>query len=306
MKKLSLLLIALLQGMLWQPDTTCSEPQVEVDSWWSDDESEEVALLPHFSEDLLQLGPPQPREQAISTVQSNKRILLEVGNQQETLESIEQLIQDMPERLPTWEPTGGLTYTMSPEEIQQTLTKKLTDLYKKGRIVTKEQFEQMDKDEWFWRGTNLTRVWGAQHLRNKGYKSPEHLLVVDNLDDIQLQIKLLECFPVAFTLLNGTIYAKKIDGTPAAFMFTYDKEFQDKTLYSDLAKDNNILRAHDGFYIVDTEYKSFHSGYPGGTLYEDMPGGIGSCYYLKARFKVLHNIPLDAWTPKLTAHISVK
>ena len=213
---------------------------------------------------------------------------------------------------PRYALTGGIHYLMSLEEITALTKARLEVMYHQGRILTEAQFEKLNKEEWFPRLNNLTRIWGAEFLQKgfeelgyQSYKVPEYIIVVKDLKNIQITLSFNDCFPIAFEILNGQIYAKKIVGKPIAN--TMGRSGIDSTGlgYTDYSAASNILETKDGSkYFVDTEYKSFYDGTPGPHFFQNkVPAWLAFCNYINERFKLIHNIDLSALDTIITVNL---
>lgn len=191
-----------------------------------------------------------------------------------------------------YEVAGNMDYLMTLDQIKKAITGKLKRMYENGQILTEDEFKKLDRTQWYYKGGELTRIWGAEYLARKfeehdqrSLKVPDYIIVVKRLDDIQLQLTIGDCWPIIASLKNGTIYARKIEGTGAA------KSIRVGHGYTDYSADDNILKTADGdYYVVDTEYKSFYDDKPEDTLVEWTDR---LCTYLRRRFHLVNS--LDNW-----------
>lgn len=197
---------------------------------------------------------------------------------------------------PFYEVVGSaINYAMNLDEITEAIKTKFRSMYQKGQIISREEFQKRDKNKWLDKGTNLSRIWGAEYLSKKfkddnrtNMKVPEYIIVVDNLNKIQVGIQFGTCFPIVAAIENGAIFAEKIDGAPSA------RKGQDIVNYgyTDYSDPGNILKTKDNiYYVVDTEYKSFYDGMPDRHIFKNVKGGpLVMCEYFKNRFKLINNI----------------
>ena len=215
-----------------------------------------------------------------------------------------QFLSTMRQNFHEYELAGSIDYFMSLEEIKNKVKKRFKEMYKKGQIITEDEFQRRDKSKWHKvkGGDDLTRIWGAEYLAKKfaegklagdkraHLKVPDYLIVVSDLTDIQVGIDLLgSCFPIVNPLLNGTIYAEKIEGTPGSFPNVgYG--------FTDYTDPGNILRTDaNTFYVVDTELKSFYDNCQFTYLLKKKRRKYNwtiLCSYLKHRFDVLNAIDI--------------
>lgn len=196
---------------------------------------------------------------------------------------------------PVHEVVGGkLNYAMSFEEIKNAIVVKFKKMKESGQIISRENFKNAG-NKWLDRGTELTRIWGAEYLakkfaedKRKNFKVPEYLIVVDDLSHVKINIHLGACYPMISQIENGRVYAKKIDGTPVARKGSNLIGYG----YTDYSDAGNILQTSDGiYYAVDTEYKSFYDGLPESHLMKGVKGGpLIACEYFQNRFKYINKI----------------
>ena len=166
---------------------------------------------------------------------------------------------------------GNINYLMSLDEIIAETMAKFKDMYQQGRIMTQEQFDKQNKDKWFYKGFDLSRIWGADYLargfKEKGMSTssvPKYIIVVKDLHKIQVRIVLGNCFPQIANIENGTVYAETIAGVPVATMIGKSGIDSTGLGYTDYSAAGNIIRSSNGIdYYVDTESKSFYNGDPG-------------------------------------------
>lgn len=165
---------------------------------------------------------------------------------------------------------GGINYAMTLKEMEQKLQEKFEDMNNRGLIIFKEEFERI-KGKYFSRPTDdLTRIWGAEYLKNKINKSeylkshydvPTYVIVAD--DPKHLEINLFfdkPTFPNAGTLGNAYIYFEKIVGPRVAFWHSPIVDeigIKSGIGYNDFTDPGNIIEMNGKNYIVDTEFKSF-------------------------------------------------
>lgn len=195
-----------------------------------------------------------------------------------------------------YEMAGSINYFMSVKEIIEVVKAKFKNMYRKGQIITKQQFAEKDQSKWFRRArTDLTRIWGAEYLARKfkennktGYKVPEYSIVVDDLKKIQVILYMGNlCFPFISEIGNGEIIAEKIEGTEIAVKGQDLIGFG----YTDYSAPGNVIMNKEGIiYPVDTEYNSFYTGRPEQYLFEEHKQKTGNskmmCEFFYSRFKL--------------------
>jgi len=189
---------------------------------------------------------------------------------------------------------GNVGYEMSLQEIKNFIQEKFQQMRKNKQLLTQQEFKAFNKDKWFWKGSDLTRIWGAEYLAEKfaqeqtqRYAVPKYIIVVEDLSSVQVKIHMGTCFPIIAEIKNGEIYASKIEGSPVASAGQHQKYG-----YTDTSAADNVIRnSKDGLdYYVDTEYKSFYDGQPENTIYKGQRYPMEKCDYLQRRFKHLNKI----------------
>lgn len=193
---------------------------------------------------------------------------------------------------------------MTPDEMRRAVTEKIGDMYRQGNIMTTEQFNRMNQAKWYKiSDPDLTRIWGAEYLSKRFeearkkkkpsdynvYRVPRYIIVVDNIADIQIEIHWGECYPIVARLLNGTIYAERLEenrvrGEGVGFGFTDPRQ-------------GNVLRTKEGlYYVVDTEHKSFYNNSHGDYLH-DMKFKAADyrvlCPFLRTRFGLVNGLDMS-------------
>lgn len=214
----------------------------------------------------------------------------------ETYLNFEENLQVISENYPRYEVAGNLDYFMSLEELENKIREKFRAIYENGQILTEEQFNELDRSNWADNGVKLTRIWGAEYLEKRFKKDqrdhmkvPHYIIVVKSLDDIQLKLTWGSCWPILASIVNGTIYSKKIVGTDAT------KTIKIGQGYTDYDGVGNILKTADGsYYIIDTEYKSFYDDIPDDHLMKSIRKlgffPLWLCEYLRRRFMLRNNL----------------
>lgn len=187
---------------------------------------------------------------------------------------------------------GGLSYAMTLDEMTDAIKSKLDFLYCKGKIITREQFKKYDKNKWFFKKDNLTRIWGAEYLadhfaQNKkhGYKVPDYIIVVDDLKKVQIKVFFWPYFP-AFARIKGAIYAQKINGSPAA---DADVGFG----FTDYTGPNILKDTKGDYYVIDTEYRSFYHAAPEADIFKHIKNWKSKAEHLKTTFLTRHGIKAE-------------
>jgi len=195
---------------------------------------------------------------------------------------------------------GGINYIMTLEEMKQTLKEKFVTMKKNGLIFSKDEFEKI-KDKYFNRPINdLTRIWGADYLKNKiseseqlqaEYGVPNYIIVAQDPNSIKINLSFSnELFPIANSLENGLIYFEKIAGIPIASWHSSsvnDIGIKSGIGYDDFSDPGNILLENksDKKYVVDLEFKSFKLPVNGYTQWV--------LNYAAKRFRYLNHVGLD-------------
>lgn len=179
---------------------------------------------------------------------------------------------------------GGINYAMSLEEMKQEIKKKFDAMKKKGIIITSKQFKTI-KDLYYmprdYALKDLNRVWGADYLREKiqgseklrdKYDTPDYVIVVENIDAISITLYADTMFPLTRFMEDGSIYFKKIQGTPSGCEAEVGKEIGEKTVvdYTDicpgqpidwinLPQSENVIKdtITGKYYIIDTGMDAF-------------------------------------------------
>lgn len=228
----------------------------------------------------------------------------EIRNVQEFYPWYEANLNALRSRFPHYEIAGNLDYFMNLNEMTNVVRAKFKEMYRNGQIITQQEFEKQDRNNWFPtpdlpKRQDLPRVWGAQYLARKfkednrtGFRTPEYVIVVDDLNRIQVKLRLTDqCLPQTNEIQNGAFYAKRIDGEGVARKTTIQGIIGYG--YTDYSAANNILRGKDGIlYPVDTEYKSFYDGSPQNYIFKNLNLEKGSprmmCEYFYNRFKLLN------------------
>ena len=226
----------------------------------------------------------------------------------------EKNLDNYKKHFPKYALTGGITYLMSLDEIATIIQAHLEVMRSEGKILTEEEFAELNKDEWVDQKNNLTRVWGGQFLQKEfqerglqNHKVPEYILVVKDLKNIQIKIWFGRCFPIATEILNGNIYAKKIVGKPSGRQMGItgaDSRRLGYTKYSD----PSIVETQDGSkYFIDTQYDSFYDGNPASHFLQNRVPAYGIlCSYLEERFKLTNHIDFSPMHKDITLNLRVK
>jgi len=166
---------------------------------------------------------------------------------------------------------GGINYSMTLSEMKETVQKKFESMSKNGLIISYDEFQKIKDDYFYLPRKDLTRVWGAEYLKNKikqslnlsnKYDVPDYIVVMDNPKHIKISISFYtRMFPIPLDLENGSIYFKKIIGKPIAAgtaTLLHDIGTESDIGFDDFSHSDNILKSDTGMqYIVDTEFRSF-------------------------------------------------
>jgi hypothetical protein len=164
---------------------------------------------------------------------------------------------------------GGINYGMTLDEMKQKVKELFLSMKKNGVIISKEAFEKVKGRYFPVPSTNLTRIWGADHLKKefngskylseKKYDVPGYVIVVDDPNVIKLRLSFGDrTFPIPLELENGKIYFEEIKGEEVGSLSESRFDLS-STGFSDFSATGNIIQ--DGKtgrrYVVDTELKSF-------------------------------------------------
>jgi hypothetical protein len=187
----------------------------------------------------------------------------------------------------TWGPAGPLHYGMSLEDMEDAIKLKFKEMAESGHLMTEEFYKTHCDDREYYHlagADNLTRIWGAEylnsHLENiQSIKAVQHyLIVLDEIDEIEVEVKPVGDYPVLASVKNAYILSKKVEPIP--------EESECKGIlslygYKDLHGDagNVLVDAQHMSWVVDTEFKSF-----------DRPSNINNYSifeYLNKRFGAL-------------------
>ena len=145
-------------------------------------------------------------EEISKLVETFKKDSSSRGMHKEIEEDFPEFEAELPEwrqTFPRYEVAGNLDYFMSMDDLKNAVVAKFKTMYARGDILTQEQFEKLNKDEWFPKGEKLTRIWGAEYLASKFkehampmYKVPDYIIVVKDLKDIKVEVVMGPCFPI--------------------------------------------------------------------------------------------------------------
>ena len=203
------------------------------------------------------LQPPNVDEEYKKTVKAYKE-----------LENKLRLIKQIPSAS-MW---GGINYSMSLDEMKQTVKEIFDAMKKNGQIISKNDFEKIKNNYYVRKPHNdATRIWGNQYLKKqidkstflkKMYDVPNYIIVMDNEHPIKVTLFFgNNKFPEVTELENATIYFEKIIGEPVATKSLDTREIgiQSGIGYDDFSDPGNILldEKTGKKYVVDTEFKSF-------------------------------------------------
>lgn len=169
---------------------------------------------------------------------------------------------------------GGLTSTMTPEDIKSSLLDRFCRYYREGKIITPEAFERI-KDQYTGPAgghTNLTRIWGGEYLKTEFqyddkldlFDVPDFVIVTPDPKKITIRVSMEYMpfrFPAAFLLKNGGIYFKTIKGEPdfnGNLLGAENRQYLQNIAFADFGFGNVRFNTDEKkYYVVDTELKSF-------------------------------------------------
>lgn len=177
---------------------------------------------------------------------------------------------------PSWDVAGGLDWGMSLEEMQASITEKFVQMAAGGRVLTEKSFKDQARKTFYpLTGpglTNLTRIWGADFLKQNftdvsTLKAVENYLVInDSVTEIEIRLvrghSLVSEFPMNYpvisTIENAGVFSKIISGEPKASSYRSSPTLA-RLQYADFADPGNIREDIDGIgWVIDTEIKSFN------------------------------------------------
>jgi len=204
---------------------------------------------------------------------------------------IEKWLCENSAHIPTWEVAGALHFGMSPNDMKETITEKLKEMAKSGRIKLETSIEHRElyfpNDE---SRNNLTRIWGAQFLqkqleKDNDVKAAEHFLIFkESVSEIKINIWLVNSqYPYVSSINfdSGYVLSERIIGEPKATNYKVssliDAGFRDFSDPGNIIEDKNKIN-----WVVDTEAKSFDS--PSMNREEQVVTS-----YLKKRFDFLYS-----------------
>lgn len=191
---------------------------------------------------------------------------------------------------------GGINYSMTLDEMKKAVKAKFQEMKKQGLIISEQDFAKIKNQYYDKPSNNLSRIWGADYLRQKihannkmlsDYDVPEYIIVVDNPSKIGLVLSFaLERWPTVAKLTNGYIYFKNIEGEEVGNNAWALKEIYYDDVGSDPKKKANVIQDEKTGkkYIVDTEFKSFEIPSSKSDFVECQP------YYYR---RFLHNNKFD-------------
>jgi hypothetical protein len=156
--------------------------------------------------------------------------------------------------------TGPINLFLSDDEVKNKLLDSFNELKVDGKIINKKDFtDEYIKENNFYidrNHTDMGRIFGAYFIngRNRAFKAPDFIIVVENESDIQCTINYGNI--PSIQLVNAKIYFKEVKGESCANRY---KGALNDIGYIDVQGDNgNLIKTDDGeLYIVDTEPKSF-------------------------------------------------
>lgn len=203
---------------------------------------------------------------------------------------IENWVRENKGQVPAWEVSGPLNFSMTREEMKESITKKLKGLIEEGKLMEEHPFNSTHDRNTFFpsperKCTDLTRLWGSEFLKSQltdstTFRTPQNFLIINNgAVDIELRVWSAGPYLSLSSIDNGYIIAEKIEGSPCARDYITALELK-KPLYVDFTGIDNILRDDKGkAWVVDTEQKSFAP--------PELSGGAFIVQeYLKKRFKI--------------------
>jgi len=175
---------------------------------------------------------------------------------------------------------GGINYLMTLDEMEQRAKEKFVRMKQRGLILSEKEFEDIKhnylvpeeeqrkrkKEVVAWPSTtDLTRIWGADYLKNEikrlgnlqSFDVPNYVIVADNPDNIKVELGFRKpLFSSIAFLQNAHVYFEKITGEYVGHY--YRDSALSKVGFKDF-NPSNIIKSDPTRknYIVDTEAKSF-------------------------------------------------
>lgn len=149
----------------------------------------------------------------------------------------------------------------------------IKDLRQKGQLLTSEEFNKFNRDDYINKTDQIGRIQGTHFIKKiaeengiKHIKVPKKIAVIhEGLNSIKFNISNdLEIIPARGDFDQITIYAERIKRVDRKLSLLEGIEFMimlEKTGYSDFFGDNFFI-AEDGVYFIDTEFKDFDPDKP--------------------------------------------
>ncbi|MBA3816056.1 MAG: hypothetical protein H0X29_05975 [Parachlamydiaceae bacterium] len=177
---------------------------------------------------------------------------------------------------PSWDVAGGLDWGMSLAEMQAAITEKFVQMAPEDRVLTEKSFKDQARETFYpLTGpglTNLTRIWGADFLKENltdisTLRAVKNYLVInDSATEIEIQLvrgtSLVSEFPMNYPVIsaveNAGIFSKIIHGEPKASSYRSSPPLV-RLQYADFSDPGNIREDAAGIgWVIDTELKSFN------------------------------------------------
>ena len=169
---------------------------------------------------------------------------------------------------------GGIHYGMSLEEMQQSVNALFGAMHAEGKIISRAHFETI-KEQYYTESSrraqkDLSRLWGSLYLKdaiNKSdylrekYEVPDYLIVSDG-QIIEVELIFHPLWPIIWHIKNASLYFKRVKGVFSnnRIMHKNDIGRASGIGFRDLLGRGNVIHDlnADKYYVVDTEFKSFH------------------------------------------------
>lgn len=197
---------------------------------------------------------------------------------------------------------GAINYSMNFTELKQIVKEQFKAMKQRGLIISQADFEKI-KDLYFnLKHIDLTRIWGAEYLKNKinhsvyltsKYNVPDYIIVLDDPNHIKINLSFFtRLFPIPLNLENGSIYFKHISGESVALRdnstMLNDLGLESGIGFEDFSKPGNVIQDSETgiLYIIDTEFRSFK--------FPISPELVNLLNYAAARFIYLNNHLLES------------
>jgi|GEM_PF-1371878 len=233
-------------------------------------EKQNILLLPRellfkkiaFSEGEISLADLQILSQ------QDQALVWQIGNiysHLQTIHLMRSLQFDRKEELLKPEGPSIFGFNMDALEMHETLQRFLSHLRSQKLLLSKSEFKHLSKENYVKKNSEIDRILGRDYLENKArelrlkhVKVPKKIVVIDDHKNVKLRVEEnLSITPSSETDL--IVYAEKIK--EADRKVTVEEVSELITLFDAAGfgdiQWSNLIIAHDGIYIIDTEFTNF-------------------------------------------------